>query len=554
MRRDTLSLKVIVGVTAVVLLIMLVDLLWSIRLSQRQGEAELKEKAQVICQQLIATRSFIASKQDLINEDGRGNFHFKHLNPAAVGKGISDKFNRFSGYSFKQTRFQVRDPENAPDGFEIDRMQQLAADPGLTETWGYDTLDGVRVFRYMSPLYYDASCMPCHGGPAGVRDVSGYVREGHQDGEFAGAISVVFPMTAFEEHRREALLTQIAFSLLLVLAMVGMIYVLLKRIVIQPITQLADKLAMVGEGKWTQFRPHHSNDEMRVLSDKFNEMSANLNNLYDTLENKVAERTEQLRETNARLAEQGRELREMYEKLYTADQLKSEFLAVMSHELKTPLTSIIAFSEILLMENEKLSPQHQEYLEDIFDCSHQLLGQINDILDMSKIEAGLLRINPHPTDFRQLLESLLVVVRPIFARKHIDLSVHLQGAWPMLMLDADKLRHILNNLISNAVKYTDAGGHVHISGAIEAGCLVIEVADDGIGIPEEEQPYIFDRFHQVQYSDGREQQGSGLGLEIVRNLLELQGGSIRVQSVWGAGSSFVFSLPLQAFISEGQEE
>ena len=230
--RGNLSLKIIVGVTAVILLIMTVNLLWSIHLFWKQGEAELKEKAQVICQQLLATRSFIASKQEDINRDAEGNYHFKHLNPAAVGKGISDKFNRFSGYSFKQTRFMVRDKENAPDTFEIEKMKELMADPELTEIWGYDELGGVRVFRYMTPLYYDGSCMPCHGEPAGEIDVSGYPREGYAPGDFAGAISVVFPMTAFETHQYENIFSQVICILLLVLATVGMIYSLMKHIVI----------------------------------------------------------------------------------------------------------------------------------------------------------------------------------------------------------------------------------------------------------------------------------------------------------------------------------
>ena len=549
--RGNLSLKIIVGVTAVILLIMTVNLLWSIHLFWKQGEAELKEKAQVICQQLLATRSFIASKQEDINRDAEGNYHFKHLNPAAVGKGISDKFNRFSGYSFKQTRFMVRDQENAPDTFEIEKMKELMADPELTEIWGYDELAGVRVFRYMTPLYYDTSCMPCHGEPAGEIDVSGYPREGYAPGDFAGAISVVFPMTAFENHQYENIFSQVICILLLVLATVGMIYSLMKHIVIQPVMQLTSKITEVGRGKWAQLDEIHTYDEMRILTDRFNEMSMNLNSLYDTLENKVAERTGQLRETNRKLAEQSAELRQMYEKLFAADQMKSEFLAVMSHELRTPLTAIIAFSEILLDESN--GGTEKEYLEDIFDCSHQLLGQINDILDMSKIEAGLLRINPRPADFLQILGSILTILRPLLSRKQITLDVRADSL-PMLMLDADKVRHILNNLLSNAVKFTEAGGHIEVRAELEDACLVFEVADNGAGIRLEDQPYIFDRFRQVHFSDDRENQGSGLGLEIVKNLVELQGGSIRLQSIWGQGSSFTVSLPLQTFLHPDTEE
>ncbi|MCE5284627.1 MAG: DUF3365 domain-containing protein [Pelosinus sp.] len=552
--RNSLSLKFMLSVAAVILTIMTVSLLWNIHQYNRQGEADLKEKAQVICQQLIATRSFIAAKQDTINVDANGRYEFKHLNPAAVGKGISDKFNRFSGYSFKQTRFAVRDQSNAPDNFEVEKMKELAADKRMTEIWGYDEIDNVRVFRYLTPLYYDESCMSCHGQPAGTIDVSGYPREGVSPGDFAGAISVVFPMTGFEAHQYENIISHLVFILFMVMATIGMIYILMKHIVITPLTQLTEKVSEVGSGQWTQLTDIHTYDEMRHLADKFNEMSQNLNGLYNNLESKVAERTRQLCDANIKLAEQSRELREMYEKLFAADQLKSEFLAVMSHELKTPLTAIIAFSEILLSEGEALSSQQKEYLEDIFESSHQLLGQINDILDMSKIEAGLIRLNARSTDVRQILDSVISVMRPLFQRKNIKLTVNCPEEIPIFICDADKLRHIMNNLISNAIKFTNTGGNISIDMTVENAALKVAVCDDGVGISAEDQPYIFDKFRQVHYSHNYENQGSGLGLEIARNLVELQGGLIWVKSELDKGSSFTFTLPLNAFSDVSGEE
>lgn len=546
--KNSLSLKFMMGVAAVILLIMTVNLLWSIQQYRRQGEADLKEKAQVICQQLVATRSFIASQQDAINIDAAGHYQFKHLNPAAVGKGISDEFNRFSGYNFKQTKFIVRDQENAPDNFEVEKMRELAADREMTEIWGFDEVDGVRVFRYLTPLYYDASCMSCHGGPAGTIDISGYPREGYSSGDFAGAISIVFPMTAFENHQYENIISHLIFILLMIMATIGMIYILMKHIVITPIVQLTDKVSQIGGGQWTQLNEICTYDEMRDLADQFNEMSIKLNGLYDSLEKKVADRTQQLCEVNVRLADQSRELKQMYEKLFAADQMKSEFLAVMSHELKTPLTAIIAFSEILLSEGETLSSQHKEYLEDIFDCSHQLLRQINDILDMSKIESGLVKINARPTDIRQVVESVVAIVRPLLAKKEIDLSIHADEALPMILADHDKVKHIMNNLVSNAIKFTDTGGTIGIDVRIQDAELKVAVCDDGIGISIQDQPYVFDKFRQVHDSDSQENQGSGLGLEIARNLVELQGGRIWVESEVGKGSTFTFTLPLNAFI------
>lgn len=550
--KNSLTIKFMIGIAIITIVLMTVNLLWNIRQYNFQAESEMKEKAEVIAQQLIATRSFIALKQDLINANYDGGYEFKHLNPAAVGKGIGEIFNGYSGYKFKQTRPIVRDPYNAPDNFEIEAMKQLAADKNLKELWGYDEIDGNRVFRYLVPLYYDESCLSCHGKPVGLNDISGYAKEGFSAGEFAGSISVVFPMARFEAAQRTNISSQVVFILFMVFVSIGLTYLMMEHIIIMPIRELTGKVAELGRGNLSaQLTEIQTYDEMRSLAEEFNTMASKLNELYNGLEEKVTERTALLSDANQRLLEQGSKLQAMNAKLTETDRLKSEFLAVMSHELRTPLTAIIAFAEILLAEGETLSSLQQEYLQDIFESGHQLLRQINDILNMSKIEAGLAKINCNQIDIKEVLNHLMHSISPLVSKNGLTFIVDISADIPNMVADREKVIHIFRNLISNAIKFTPNGGEITISAALvndqeKVPEVVVKIQDTGIGINPEDQKYIFDKFRQVDSAEAREYPGSGLGLALARNLVEMHGGRIWVESEVGRGSTFTFVLPVIA--------
>jgi len=559
--KNSLSWRFMLSMASIIVVMMTINLLWNLNMSQRQAEAEMREKATVIAQQLIAARSFIAVQQDAINSDSNGNYEFKHLNPAAVGKGIGDIFNKASGYKFKQTRPQVRDQENKPDNFEVQLMKELAANRQMTEIYGYDSIDGIKVFRYLVPIYYDESCMPCHGSPAGIQDVSGHLKEGHSPGDFSGAISIVFPMTLFEQNMHDTIVTQVLFIVFIVLITIGVIYLLMEHIVINPIQTLTEKVVKIGHGELSaQMNEIHTYDEMQSLATEFNTMADKLQQLYTGLEEKVSERTRMLIKANLQLAEQGKELMAMNEKLSEADRLKSEFLAVMSHELRTPLTAIIAFAEILLAEGETLSALQRDFLADILDSGHQLLSQINDILDMSKIEAGLVRMNYQEIDLRHIVGEVSRTIAPLLTRKQIGFTVHIEEDVPFIMADTEKIRHVIGNLLSNAIKFTPPGKTICLTVSIDKSAqpdpaVQVAVADTGIGISLEDQQYIFDKFRQVDHAEKREYSGSGLGLALARNLVELHGGTIAVNSVVGQGSVFTFTIPIHIRrVNEWQEK
>jgi signal transduction histidine kinase len=232
------------------------------------------------------------------------------------------------------------------------------------------------------------------------------------------------------------------------------------------------------------------------------------------------------------------------------NRLKSDFLATMSHELRTPLNSIIGFSEVLA-SNEQLNERQRRYATNIQSSGKMLLGMINDILDLAKIESGKMEVRSEDFSIRDVCEALVSLARPMAERKNIDLQSRLDEAIPLLRQDSGKIRQIIYNLLSNAIKFTPEGGRVTLRARVESRQIVIEVEDTGIGIAEEDREKIFEKFRQAGgpgQEDGvltREHQGTGLGLSIVRELTKLLGGDVHLASTPGQGSTFTIRLPMQ---------
>jgi PAS domain S-box-containing protein len=260
------------------------------------------------------------------------------------------------------------------------------------------------------------------------------------------------------------------------------------------------------------------------------------------------EKLNRIHETFAEeLAAKNRELQEQNKEVERADRLKSEFLASMSHELRTPLHTIIGFSELLSEELQgPLNEKQKRFMDHILRDSLHLLELINDILDLSKIESGLLRITPQDFDAAAAIDEVLASIRQRAEQKSLSLRFHQAGK---LEIHADRVRfkEILFNLLSNAVKFTPEGGSVTVSSLEErdgAGFAHFSVSDTGIGIPPAEHDSIFDKFYQVGSTTKGVREGTGLGLAITRKLLEEHGGRIWLESEPGKGSRFFFTLPL----------
>jgi signal transduction histidine kinase len=244
---------------------------------------------------------------------------------------------------------------------------------------------------------------------------------------------------------------------------------------------------------------------------------------------------------NARLF---REIEQKSRELEAASRHKSEFLANMSHELRTPLNAIIGFSEALTERMfGELNEKQDEYLKDIYASGQHLLSLINDILDLSKIEAGRMELEPADFDLPTAIENALILVRERASRRGIALGHTIDERLGMTRADERKVKQVLLNLLSNALKFTPEGGRIDVRAGLAANVAEISVTDTGVGIAPEDQDAVFEEFRQVGGAD-KKAEGTGLGLALCRKFVELHGGRIWVKSQVGAGSTFTFTLPL----------
>ena len=245
---------------------------------------------------------------------------------------------------------------------------------------------------------------------------------------------------------------------------------------------------------------------------------------------------------NARLF---REIDNKSRQLEVASQHKSEFLANMSHELRTPLNAIIGFSEVL---SEKmfgdLNEKQEEYSKDIHASGQHLLSLINDILDLSKIEAGRMELELSDSHLPTALDSALTLVRERAGRRGIALNLAVNEGLGQMRADERKVRQVVLNLLSNAIKFTPEGGRIEVSAVPKDGLVEVSVRDTGVGIAPEDQEAVFEEFRQVGTAD-KKVEGTGLGLTLCRKFVELHGGKIWVKSQVGMGSTFMFVIPVR---------
>jgi signal transduction histidine kinase len=268
-------------------------------------------------------------------------------------------------------------------------------------------------------------------------------------------------------------------------------------------------------------------DELDAVRDAARQLAVALHNAWTH---------DRLRDKSVALAEQG-------ERLARANKVKTEFLASMSHELRTPLSAILGFADLLITSpKEQLSPRARESLERIKRNGEHLLGLINDVLDLAKAEAGRVDIRPAPVNLAQLARACVAEVESLRVGKDLKLFADVGEGGLVIVTDAQRVRQILLNLLSNALKFTDRG-EVALSVRATANEVHLAVRDTGIGIPANAVKELFQEFHQLEAGDGRRYEGTGVGLALSRRLARALGGDIEVRSRQGEGSTFTLVLP-----------
>jgi signal transduction histidine kinase len=306
---------------------------------------------------------------------------------------------------------------------------------------------------------------------------------------------------------------------------------------------------------------------IEIQREKLRKSKVTLQKANDGLEKKVAGRTAELLDANEILRQEiddrrlaQRATKKAKRAAEFANRAKSEFLANMSHELRTPLNHILGFTELVLDKNfGELNETQEEYLNDVHSSSEHLLSLINDILDLSKVEAGKLEYRPEEVQTRKVLTNSLIMVKEKAMKNDIKTSIELDGIPESIQADERNLKQILYNLLSNAVKFTPKGGSIDLVAKRASdndiqiqnlrnsskNYIQISIKDSGIGLTREDIAKIFQPFEQVENSSSRRFQGTGLGLSLTKSLVELHGGKIWAESEGeGLGSVFNFTLPV----------
>jgi len=423
-----------------------------------------------------------------------------------------------------------------------------------------EIMDANGHYHYYEPRWAEAGCLICH------RDNSPDL----DSGDLIGIVEVVIidpPSEAVATEYWTRLL--VASILTATLAMLSF-YVIIRWIIIKPLRHLREVSDAISHGDITQRADLHTGDEFETLALAFNRTIRHILNSQ-----------EKLRGINTELDHRVDQLARLNVQLYESNRINRDFMATMSHELRTPLNSIIGFSEVL-GSIDSLDDKQKRYVDNISKSGKILLGMINDILDMAKIESGRIVVEPATFHITSLVGVQCDMAKPLGDRKNIDIVCDIPDNLPPMHQDATRLQQILNNLLSNAIKFTPEGGRIKVqvrrvkpepesvtshgktglhpilvaapppastNKGFREFMLELKVIDTGVGISEEDQQIIFEKFRQGKSSmtEGdamkREYSGSGLGLSIVKELCRMLDGGISVESRLGLGSTFIVTLP-----------
>ncbi len=393
-------------------------------------------------------------------------------------------------------------------------------------------------YIYYEPVFLTQDCIACHTPMGTSITLSPDVAPETRAAELPFRVKrVSMPDEKILNDTNQIRAAVVAMAMLIVAVTLFVLHAIVRYLVLQPLLHLRDVSDAITHGDTNQRAVIDTEDEFRELADAFNRMLRHL-----------TETQTQLQSVNRELDARVDQFAQLNLQLYEANRLKTDFLANMSHELRTPLNSIIGFSEVL-QGIDSLEDKQRRYATNIQKSGRLLLEMINDILDLAKVEAGKMEVRLSEFKISRLISAQCDMIQSLSEDKNISLSIDIPDDLPIACQDPNKFGQILNNLLSNAIKFTPEGGMITIRVAdLDDGRFRMSVIDTGVGIAEEDQPIIFEKFRQstkVLEGDGltREFAGTGLGLSIVKELTILLGGEIDFQSELGRGSTFWVTLP-----------
>lgn len=529
--RLKLGTKLLWFIAPILVVTMGIVFTWLIKKEERLIRGEIKTKAEMLALQLEIIREYIAEKQDVINTDPEtGNVTFKHLNPAKVGTAISKRISLSTNYIIKQTSLNYRNPENAPDEYEIKMLKQLQTKDSKDAVWGEDyDKEGKKIIRYIVPLYIKEDCLQCHGMPAyeGELDITGYKKEGYKLGDLRGAISVIAPAGHMEAVIWTNTLILFGIGVISTISVIFLTYLLIRKFVRVPLSRTVVTTRAIASGDLSKRVDVKSGDEFGELAESFNIMAES-----------IEEKTMALEETTRNLERANQELRGL-------DEMKDNIIRDVSHELKSPLAQLRLALELWV--EDKKDGGKDENKANLFngiikENIKRLNKTVESILELTSLESGRENYDKESLQLKKLIVQVTKSSTLLARQKGLTIRSILPNKLPNVVVDRHGITRVVTNLIDNAIKYTNSG-EIFISLQQKNSELEVSVRDSGIGIglSKEQQYKLFERFYQENASTP----GTGVGLSICKTIVEAHGGKIWAESKGkGEGSTFRFTLPL----------
>lgn len=515
---------------------------------------QLENEARVLFKQIVITREWIADHGGIFVEKlpwtkpsqflttpeitDLGGKRYVRETPAMVTKELSRYSKDRELYWFHITSLKLTNPENAPDEFEkkaLARFEQTS----IKELVSIETIDKLKYLRYISPLYVEKACLKCHA------------EQGYKIGDVRGAISITIPMEktiAEIASNRQGMLIA---GVLTIASLMLFLLLIIRKLVLSPMSALKNSINRFSEGEYSPESRIQTGDEFEDLGSAFSEMAGTLTEYHDSLNDKIQEATRFLQETNLKLQDANSQLNE-------ANIRKSDFVARASHELRTPLTSIKGAMEYLSV---KLSPENARNMDEgtIEDLSiffevikknaERLIRMVTNMLDLERLEIGVHEWQFTNSNLSYLIAETLTNLQVNADAKGIFFNADLPESLPVFV-DEDRMKQVLTNLISNAVKFSPEGSEISISAFREGAYVVAEIYDRGPVIKPQEMKKIFEKF----YKTGKKE-GTGLGLAICKNIIENHNGILGVRPRGDTdGNCFYFRLTAPDHAAETPRE